>query len=126
MRQRIESNPASLWPQCSKGVQVGQSIYLSGQVGSDDDGTLAGDDIRSQAKKSLENIERLLTVAGATRRDIVHLTLYFTDPANADGYFEVAAEFFPEDPPAATAVVVAALLSPRLLIEIQATAIKSA
>ena len=126
MRKRIESNPASLWPQCSKGVQVGQAIYLSGQVGSDDDGTLAGDDIRSQAKKSLENIERLLKVAGATLRDIVHLTLYFTDPANAAGYFEVAAEVFPEDPPAATAVVVVALLSPRLLIEIQATAIKSA
>jgi len=126
MRQRIESNPASLWAECSKGVQVGQAIYLSGQVGSDDDGTLAGDDIRSQAKKSLENIERLLKVAGATLRDIVHLTLYFTDAANAAGYFEVAAEFFPEDPPAATAVVVVALLSPRLLIEIQATAIKSA
>ena len=52
MRQRIESNPASLWPQCSKGVQVGQAIYLSGQVGSDDDGTLAGDDIRSQCRRS--------------------------------------------------------------------------
>ena len=64
-------------------------------------------------------------MAGATLRDIVHLTLYFTDPVNAAGYFEVAAAFFPEDPPPATAVVVSALLSPRLLIEIQATAIKS-
>jgi enamine deaminase RidA (YjgF/YER057c/UK114 family) len=53
----------------------------------------------------------------------VHLTLYFTNPAKPAGYFEVAKEFFPTDPPPATGVVVAGLLHPELPLEINAIAV---
>jgi 2-iminobutanoate/2-iminopropanoate deaminase len=123
MRQRIEPYPDKLWDGASRGFQVGHTIYLSGQVGLDADGNLAGADISSQTRKALENVSDILGAAGGTLQDIVHLTLFFTNPADSAEYFEVAKTLFPEDPPPATGVVVAALLQPELLIEINAVAV---
>jgi 2-iminobutanoate/2-iminopropanoate deaminase len=123
MRRRIEPDPDKSWEVASSGFQVGPTLYMSGQVGLDDDGKVAGNDIHTQAEKALENIRAILEAAGGHLRDIVHLTLYFTDAADSAGYFEVARRFFPTDPPPATGVVVNRLLLPDLLIEINAIAV---
>ncbi len=126
MRRRIEPHPDKLWEAASKAFLVGNTLYLSGQIGLDADGNLVGDDMGSQARKALENIQEVLAAAGGTLQDLVHLTLYFKDGSDWSAYFEVAKEFFPSDPPPATGVIVAGLLQPALLIEINAIAVVNA
>jgi enamine deaminase RidA (YjgF/YER057c/UK114 family) len=116
------------WP-FSHGVVVSgpvRWIVLAGQVAFDRHGpdrVLVGKgDIAAQTRQALENIRTLLGQAGATLEDIVHLTVYLTDPADMAPAGEVARTYFPDVLPAQTLVVVKALAFEDLRIEIQAVA----
>ena len=83
----------------------------------------AGDPL-AQARQVFENLRRCLAAAGATFDDVVKLTFYVTDTAflpavreARDAYVDV------ERPPASTAVQVAALFRPKLLLEVEAFAV---
>src|SRR5438045_4173988 len=104
----------------SAAVRAGNVIAVAGQVALDEHGTLVGEgDCGQQARQCFRNVERVLAAAGATLADVVQLTGYLTDPADAGAYLAVRAEVFAVDPPATTTVV-AELLSPRFLVEVQA------
>src|SRR5215831_11556239 len=122
-RTFVEPDPDHLWASAAKGLLVDGTLYLSGQVALDEDMNLVGSDIKTQAERALGNIQAVLQAAGGTMADIVHLTLYFVNRDDAAGYFEVAERFFGANPPPATGVVVAGLLKPELLIEIDAQAV---
>jgi 2-iminobutanoate/2-iminopropanoate deaminase len=100
----------------------GDTIYVSGQVSFADDGSVAGlDDVAVQTRCSLERLARVLSVFGATLDDVVSCTVYLTDAAFAGAFNqEWAAAFGGHRPSRAT--VVAGLLDPRLLVEVQAVA----
>ena len=111
----------------SQGVAVpaGRMIFASGQVARDVDGQLAGrGDIRAQTRKTLQNLQAVLSEAGATMDDVVKVTVFVT---NLSEHFaaihEIRAEFFAAPYPASTLVEVSQLVDPEMLIEIEAIAV---
>ena len=100
---REELNPDGLVD--ATGIGYNQAIiedgtlYMSGQVGWDENFELAGDDIRSQTRKAFENVEILLAEVDTSLADVTKITAHIVDPhENRDGFFEVWNEFYPEQP----------------------------
>ena len=99
-------------------------LFVSGQVPLDDDGNLvAPGDFDGQARRTFENLGRVLDEAGSTFGDIVKVTVYLTDMARLPDYGRIKAEYIRGRPPASTAVGVTALAIPGLMIEVEATAV---
>jgi len=99
-------------------------LFVSGQVPLDDDGNLvAPDDFDGQARRTFENLGRVLDEAGGTFGDIVKVTVYLTDMARLPDYGRIKAEYIRGRPPASTAVGVTALAVPGLMIEVEAIAV---
>jgi len=99
-------------------------LFVSGQVPLDDDGDLvAPGDFDGQARRTFENLGRVLDEAGGTFGDIVKLTVYLTDMARLPDYGRIRAEYIRGRPPASTAVGVTALAVAGLMIEVEATAV---
>ena len=126
-RQRID--PGWKWDDnfnMSQGIQIGNAVYVSGQVSMDSDGNVVGEgDMKAQTRQALGNVKTVLEAAGASMSDVVKVTVYLTDISRLRETHEVRAQFFPDPPPASTAIEVTALAFPGLLVEIEAVAIKS-
>jgi len=109
----------------SQAKQIGNTIYLSGQVAYDASGQLVGEgDMKAQTRQVFDNIRSVLGAADARMEDIVKINTYITDSSNFMDMLGARSEIFGSDPPASTAVVVQALAFPGLLIEVEAIAIK--
>ena len=114
--------PAAVGPY-SQAVQAGDLVYTAGQLGIVP-GTkeFAGPDIESQTRLALENLEAVLKAGSSCLAHVVKTTVFLQDMGEFARMNAVYAEFFPEDPPARSAVQVAALpLGGR--IEIEAVAV---
>ena len=99
-------------------------LFVSGQVPLDGDGNLvAPGDFDGQARRTFENLGRVLDEAGGTFGDIVKVTVYLTDMARLPDYGRIKAEYIRGRPPASTAVGVTALAVPGLMIEVEAIAV---
>lgn len=106
--------------------QMGNTIYVSGQVAYSPEGKLVGEgDMKAQTRQVYQNIQDILAAAGASMRDIIKINTYITDQSKFMEMLEVRKEIFGDNPPASTAVVVAGLAFPGLLIEVEAVAIKA-
>jgi enamine deaminase RidA (YjgF/YER057c/UK114 family) len=120
------------WPRSAKadfaqGVQVGDTIYVSGQVAQGPDGKLVGEgDMKAQAEQVFANIEGVLAVGGATLNDIVRITTYVTDMSQYSHYARVRKALFPNANIASATVASPMLVSDGFLIEIEATAVVGA
>lgn len=117
------AKPAGIF---SPGVKVGAGnlIFVSGQVARNAAGEIVGQgDIRAQTRQALENVKAVLEAAGARLDDIVKVTVFVTDVTQFAAIHEVRAEYFKRDYPASTLVEVKGLVSPELLIEIEAIAV---
>ncbi|HWE76596.1 MAG TPA: RidA family protein [Stellaceae bacterium] len=99
-------------------------IYCAGQLGLKTDGTMAGDDIRSQAEQAWRNIGAVLSSAGMGNENIVKLTHYLTRREDIPAYREVRAQFLGKLAPASTLLVISALARPEALIEVDVVAAK--
>jgi len=108
--------------QFSQAVVVGDTVWVSGQVGMDATG-LAGDGIEVQARLAFKNLQRVLEAAGSSLDDIVELVSFHTSMNSIREFGKVKAEFITQDYPAWTAVGVTQLAFPQLLVEIKATAV---
>jgi enamine deaminase RidA (YjgF/YER057c/UK114 family) len=109
----------------SAAVRFGDCIVVSGQVATNEQGALVGEgDFEAQAEQCFAKLADILGQAGATMADVVSLTTYLTAAENASKFLALRAKHFPERAPATTTVL-AQLLSPRFLIEIQAMAVVS-
>jgi len=94
----------------SQAVQVGDTVYLSGQIPLDPATMqLVGGDIRDQVRRVFDNLVAVAEAAGASLADVVKLNVFLTDLANFPTVNEVMAEYFSEPYPARAAVGVAAL-----------------
>jgi enamine deaminase RidA (YjgF/YER057c/UK114 family) len=103
-----------------------RTIYLAGQLGMTPDGKFAGGlgDFRAQATQAFENLKLGLAAVGATFEHAVKVTVYFTDIANLQTYFEVRDRFVnTKAPPASTAVQISKLARDGALFEIEAVAV---
>ena len=103
----------------------GRLIAVSGQVALDEAGHLVGrGDPEAQARQVFENLRRCLVAADATFADVVKFTFYLTDLAVLPAVRAVRDEYVDAArPPASSAVQVAGLVLPDLLIEIDAFAV---
>ncbi len=113
--------PAAAGPY-SQAVRVGNLVFTAGQVGLVP-GTkeFAGPDIASQTRQVLKNIQGILEAAGSGMKHVVKTTVFLQDIAEWPAMNAVYAEFFPENPPARSAVQVAALpLGAKVEIEVVA------
>ncbi len=122
MNKRIatEGAPTALGPY-SQGIDAGDLVFCSGQVGIDPATGILADGLNAQAERALRNLGAVLDAAGATFADVVKTTVFLADMADFAAVNEVYAGFFPDPPPARSTFAVAAL--PRgARIEIEAVA----
>jgi enamine deaminase RidA (YjgF/YER057c/UK114 family) len=103
----------------SRAVRVGNAVHLSGTgpVGADNE------DVAGQARRIFAIAEKALAEAGASFADVVRTRMYLTRTEDWEEVGRVHGEFFGDIRPAATMVVVAALLNPAWRIEIEMDAV---
>ena len=105
----------------SPGVVVGDLLFVSGHVAMDSSGNLVGEgDAEAQTRQVMANIKDVITAAGGKIEDVAKITCFLTDIANYPAYSKVRGETWPNDPPASSTVVVAGLVRPELLVEVEA------
>lgn len=101
--------PGAIGPY-SQGVKSGNLLFVSGQLPIDvETSAFAGDDITSQTKQSLKNVQAVLEEAGATMDNVLKATVFLKDMNDFAGMNAVYNEFFNEPYPARAAVEVARL-----------------
>ncbi|MBP0592675.1 RidA family protein [Paraburkholderia sp. LEh10] len=104
-------------------TQVGNTIWVSGQVGIDAQ-MKPGEDVRAQARLAFASLQAILEAAGAQLADVVELTTFHTDlRGEIEAFSAVKDEFFPDRFPSWTALGVTQLAMPELCIEIRAVAV---
>jgi len=107
----------------SRAVVVGDRVFVSGTAPVMPDGVDPPPDAYGQARRCLEIILAALAEAGAEPENVVRTRMYLTRAEDIDAVGRAHGEVFGEVRPATTGVVVAALLDPRWLVEIEADAI---
>lgn len=122
-RQRITSgSPFEVTIGFSRAVRVADRVVVSGTAPIWPDGS-CDPDPGAQARRCLDIISIALADAGASMSDVVRTRMFLTDGRHADAVGRAHGEAFGDVRPAATMVVVAALLDPRWHVEIEAEAI---
>ena len=108
----------------SQGTQVGDLIFVAGQVGVDAHGKPTGDGgMAAQTRQAIANLAAVLADAGATLADVVSTTVYLKDFSEYKLFDQVWQECFGGHKPA-RATVRAELVHPSLLVELQAIAVR--
>lgn len=120
MRQNIPgSSPYEPVIGFSRAVRAGQSVFVSGTAPVGAEPT----DAATQTRHALEIVRTALEQAGARLEDVVRTRIYLTHVDDWEAVGRAHGEFFGTIRPAATMVVVAALLNPSWRVEIEADAI---
>ena len=89
----------------SPAVRAGGFVFVSGQTPRDPiSGELVGDDVTTQTRQTLSNVQRLLEAAGATMRDVISVTIYLSDVNDWGTMNSVYTQFFSSPYPSRTAV----------------------
>jgi enamine deaminase RidA (YjgF/YER057c/UK114 family) len=109
----------------SRAIRVGDRILVSGTAPVEPNGSSTQGDAAAQARRCFAIILGAVAELGGSAGDIVRTRMYITDPADADLVGAVHGEFFGDIRPAATMVVVAALLRDEWRVEIEAEALIS-
>lgn len=108
----------------SQGVEVGNTLYLAGQIGLDPaTRKLVEGGVQAETRRAIENCRAVLEAAGYSLRDVVQVQVLLADIGDYQAMNEIYATYFQEDPPARAAYAVAALPA-GAQVEILMTAVK--
>lgn len=107
-------------------AQVGNTLYIAGQVALDPQGNLVGKgDIELQAQQVYANLAAILKELGGGLDDIVKTTTFLTDRGNLEGFRRARNRVFREPFPPNTLLFISGLVHPDYLIEVEAIAVLS-
>ena len=106
----------------SRLVKVGPHVYVSGTTGSGIDGKVTGD-AYAQTKQAIKNIETALKQINSSLKDVVRTRIYCADISQWEAIGKAHGEFFSSIRPATAMVEVSKLISPEMLVEIEADAV---
>jgi enamine deaminase RidA (YjgF/YER057c/UK114 family) len=123
-RQRVSSGgPWEASAGYARALAVGDGCWVSGTTDAGPDGaSLHPGDAAAQARAAFAIVEGALGEAGFTLDEVVRTRMYLVDPADVAAVTAVHGEVFARVQPAATLVVVTRLMTPSLLVEVEAEA----
>jgi 2-iminobutanoate/2-iminopropanoate deaminase len=106
---KTDKAPAAIGPY-SQGISAGPWRFVSGQLGMNPQtGDLVADDLASQARQALQNLEQIVIAGGCTMEQVTAVDVYLTDMKKFAEFNKIYEEFFTEHRPARAVVEVSAL-----------------
>lgn len=121
-REIIRPSGSKHNPILSPGARFGNLVFTQGMVGTNPaTGQLAGDDIASQGRQTMRNLQAVLEAAGTSLEHALKVTAFVADLDDRPGFNDVYKEFFQGDPPPRTCIQ-GGRLGPGILVEVEVIA----
>jgi enamine deaminase RidA (YjgF/YER057c/UK114 family) len=125
--RRLGGDPPSPWEEpfgFSRLVEIGDLVLVGGTTSVDPSGAMVGETPYEQTVEILRKLEHELARVGAALSDVVQVRAYVTDISRADDVGRAHGEAFADIRPLMTMVEVSGLIDPRMLVELEAVAVR--